>query len=350
MTTTTESIIRLEADQITNETAPISLRNVLGQNLGKIHYSVDFVKRRLVNAIALPAGVLTGIDSGRSRNFRSVINPSVINPKFNSLHLIPRCISGVSGDYLNIYASAEINNRMTAVENDLQRFRAERPVIYVVIASLNDAGKLKVEQRIWDYDSCNTLSYATLEDNKKYSFAKSELTFAKQLTIENLCAMAHSYGTDGQIFNLFYNSEIKEKAYLKFLRTHGRPESLLAQALEEVRKTTSQGKLQIKLNGTPTSLEKLSAQPTSPVLTTDPVPNFLEDLPGVAKSDDTVKNERTAIETVQASATPPTPVSNTVGVEFETLEFVVAQIKRREMNTSEKNRLKETIGELVSLL
>ena len=64
MTAATEPIIRLEPNQITIETEPTQIRKILGQNMGKIHYSVNFSKRRLVNAIALPAGVLRGIDSG----------------------------------------------------------------------------------------------------------------------------------------------------------------------------------------------------------------------------------------------------------------------------------------------
>lgn len=122
------------------------------------------------------------------------------------------------GDNLNIYASMKLNQLMTAVENELQRFRAERSVIYVVIASLIEADNLKIEQLIWDYQSCKTLRHTILEDDKKYSFAKNELSLAKKLTIENLCSMAHSHGKAGQILNLFYNPEIKEKTYLKRAR------------------------------------------------------------------------------------------------------------------------------------
>ena len=106
-----------------------------------IGYKVDKEKRTITNIVLLKRGSKGGQSSGSSKRYHSRIQPEFIGRGFNSLHLIPRSFTGLSGNCLNIYASQNINEQMQVTEDELRPI-VEEGVKAVGATSMKDMGKV----------------------------------------------------------------------------------------------------------------------------------------------------------------------------------------------------------------
>ena len=142
-----------------------------------IGYKVDKKKRTITNIVLLKRGSKGGQSSGSSKRYHSRIQPEFIGRGFNSLHLIPRSFTGLSGNDLNVYASQNINEQMQVTEDELRQCLKQHDCLYVVEVTVEDNHSLTVTQAIYRADTTKKIRKVTLKDtNTRYEFISEKST------------------------------------------------------------------------------------------------------------------------------------------------------------------------------
>ena len=194
-------------------TAPaLSLIKEAKAHPGSIMYRIDPDTQTITNYMLISHAPKGGNkkSSGTSKGYHSVIMPSELSSDFNSLHLMPRCITGMSGDKLNVYASVKANLWMTNVEKQLGEWRKSNPVLYVVQVQVDRAGMMTIVQVAYHGTTGKKLHHGQYEDKTtKYEFVADETRRAKLPTVTKMTKAGLMVST--RVPNPFYGGLSEDK-------------------------------------------------------------------------------------------------------------------------------------------
>lgn len=199
-------------------TPALSLIKEAKAHPGSIMYRIDPTTQTITNYMLISQAPKGGNkkSSGTSKSYHSVIMPAELSSDFNSLHLMPRCITGMSGDKLNVYASVKANLWMTNVEKQLSEWRKSNPVLYVVQVQVDQSGVMTIVQVAYHGTTGKKLHRGHYEDTTtKYEFVADEARRAKLPTVTKMTKAGLLVST--RVPNPFYGG-LSEKKVRELIR------------------------------------------------------------------------------------------------------------------------------------
>lgn len=133
-------------------------------------WAIDDQNKLLTNVILFNKRTYEPQSGGKTKAYVSVIQPSIISNDLQSLHLIPRCITGQSGQGFNIMASGVANESMHEVERNFRELITKGDVLYETQAMVTDDGFLEIAQRLIDLQGRVLRRAKILDKSRQYGF------------------------------------------------------------------------------------------------------------------------------------------------------------------------------------